>query len=208
MGRVWKVVLVGAVVSLASPAWASITGVTAVADGDGALYCYAPTWSPTEEGALLNLSGCQYSGPGQILGTVVTDTDLDPTVHITNAIDNDTAFSWTSYLVNVYMSKTFTLSDVAVTVPGSWSVGSVVQPLATPSTIYDGDGNVWAYSGAMSFVGGVPVTPSGMITFDYRATFFGSVLYGQEMTPIPEPATMVVLATGGLATLLRRRRSR
>ncbi|MCY2926374.1 MAG: PEP-CTERM sorting domain-containing protein [Planctomycetota bacterium] len=207
MGRVWKVVLVGVVVSLASPAWASITGVTAVADTDGALFCYAPTWSPTQEGALLNLSGCQYSGPGQILGTVVTDNDLDPTIHFTNAIDNDTAYSWTSYQVNVYMNKTFTLSDVAVTVPGSWSVSGVVQPLLTSSTIYDGDGNVWAFAGTMSFVGGTPIAPTGAITFDYKATFAGGALFSQEMTPIPEPVTMGMLAMGGLA-MLRNRRTR
>ncbi len=45
-----------------------------------------------------------------MVGTIDTDTALDPTLTLSSAVNNDTAFAWIEYQVIVYMSvpSTFT----------------------------------------------------------------------------------------------------
>lgn len=208
MRNQWSWLLAGAVAVLAAvmPANAAVvTNCTAAGDGDGAVVCtYGPTdWTVTDEGADMNVYGDQYWGPAHIDGKISVDGE-DPTVHIYNVIDNDSALTWTAYQVNVYLNKTFTMSAVAVTTPG-WSLDSVLPVVTGP--VLDSDGTSWGYKGTFNLVG-TPIAPGGNISFDYKITFVGSVLYSQEMIPAPEPATVGVLLLGGLTVLIRRRRNR
>jgi hypothetical protein len=90
-----------------SYAGASIISSTAMDDEDGALECVA-TWDGTageDFAGTMSIDGVQYWRPGHINGTVITDTELDPTIKIINSIDNDTTFVWTDYHINVSMDR-------------------------------------------------------------------------------------------------------
>jgi hypothetical protein len=184
------------------PAQANITSWECANDGDGAIDCNASWDSNTYE---LTIEGNQFSSPGHMVGSFTTDSELDPNVKVTNSVDNDTTFTWTDYHINLYMNKTFTLSSVQAVDPNDWTY-NVVQPLGTPSAIYDAHGNPWSYVGTVNFYAGTPVpNDDSTLTFSYKMSFLGSIAFEQEMIPTPEPATLTLLALGGLALMRRRR---
>lgn len=206
----WKIAMASLVLGIAVQANAGlIVSTNAADDGDGAVVCvpFSQNFggSPVSE-ATVNLVGDQLGGLGHVVGAVTTQTEEDPTVTMINAIDNDTAFAWTAYTVGVYMNKSFSISAASVLGPAGWSVASVQQPLGSASSILDGDGNTWAYKGTINLAGS-PAIPNDFSTlsFSYKVSFAGSVLYSQEMIPTPEPATMGLLALGGLSLLRKRR---
>jgi MYXO-CTERM domain-containing protein len=174
------------------PAQASITSWECANDGDGAINCVASWDANTYE---MTITGAQSDTPGHMLGSFTTDTEEDPTVKMINAVDNDMWFDWTDYHINLYMSKTFTLSNAAVSDPNDWTV-SVTQP----------SWNGTAYVGTIDYYAGTSVNIGDTIEFTYKMAFLGSISFTQEMIPTPEPATLTLLALGGLA-LVRRRRS-
>lgn len=184
---------------------ADIIAWGAADDGDGAITCQS-SWDAGT--TTLSIVGNQYWGPGHV-GTdplsdrafFQTDTPLDPTVTVRNTIDNDTGFSWTAYHVNVYMTKTFTLSAATIYTPSTsepgWSGSVTVSPAVWNGTEYEGQ---------LDFTGGTPIPNGGTIDFSYKMSFIGSVQYCQEMIPVPEPGTFALLLSGliGLAVFRRR----
>jgi hypothetical protein len=174
---------------------ASIIGTPAIwDDNDGAVTCSGVTWDSVN--SEFSIAGKQCWGPGHILGTITTDTPLDPTIKIINSIDNDTGFSWTDFQVDLSMNTTFTISNAAVTLPTGWTA-SVTQP-----TLVGGE-----YVGQIMYSGGTPVAVNDSLDFSYKMTFAGSTSYSycQTLTPIPEPVSMAsLLGFAGLALLRRR----
>ncbi len=192
----FSLILFGLVSSYAS---ADILTWTCGPDTDGVITC-ASTWTENLDGTYdLAINGAQHRVPGQgdaghILGDFVTDTELDPTVKMYNSIDNDMDFTWTDYHINITMNKDFTISNAAVDVPGDWTVSSVIQPPTGGGT------------GTINFLAGTGVQVGQTLDFHYWISFLGTAQYLQEMIPTPEPATLSMIAVGGLALLRRRGR--
>ena len=125
------------------------------------------------------------------------ESEEDPTVTLNTGIDNDTTFAWTGYNVNVYMAKPFTLS--APTVAPDWAVVGTFPIAATPI----GGGE---YEVSVSFAGGTAIPIGGELDFGYKLSFAGSVNYCQEMIPVPEPASLVLVICGLVGLLVVRRK--
>lgn len=188
-----KILLIGVGLCLLSSfCRAGIIGVEYADDGDGAFVCDPYTWEGAPAEALsINVVGNQYGEVGHILGEITTDTPVDPTLTINNSIDNDLDFAWTAYIVNVYMSSDFAIANAVVSTPNDWTV-SVIDPTFNGSD----------YMGQIQYSSGTPVAIGGLLDFGYDIVFEGSTSFTfcQEMTAIPEPASLglIALVSGGL----------
>jgi hypothetical protein len=182
-----------------------IDGAGAADDGDGAVHCTGAAWDFGSQ--TMSLTGTQQWGPGHI-GTEGLDntayfhaqSEEDPTITLLTSIDNDTTFAWTGYDVNVYMNKPFTLSLPTVSYD-AWTVAGLGSYPVTATPIGGGK-----YQASVSFVGGSPLPIGDTLDFGYKLTFIGSVNYCQEMTPVPEPASLVLLVSGLMGVLVVRRK--
>jgi hypothetical protein len=182
------------IVALTSNAQAVITGWQCADDGDNAVRCTA---SFNYDVYKLVIDGVQKEVPGHVVGGFTTDTEQDPTVLNSVSLVNDTTFSWTEFIVSVTTNKTFTLSDADVSIPDDWTA-SMVQPVQV--------GSNWV--GAVDLLAGTPVDVGDTLAFSYKMSFLGSIQFCQEMTPVPEPSTLALLAIGGLGALVVLRRKR
>jgi hypothetical protein len=112
---------------------------------------------------------------------------------------NASGFTWTSYLVDVSMTTSFTFSGIVNNIPGDWTHTS-------------SDGTVpvaGIYTGHITFNAGTPVAVGQTFDFAYTVNFLGggSINLNQTLTPVPEPGTLSLLAVGGaLLMIIRRRR--
>jgi hypothetical protein len=179
---------------------AAINSVSWWDDGDYAIICQTTNWN-TGTG-VLSMSGDQYWGPGHMVGTIDTSTAEDPTLTLASAVNNDTSFAWTAYDVNVYMSTTFTLTNVTVSSPLlDWTV---VSYDATPT--FTGSN----YVAHIVLDTGTPVAIGDELDFTYQIKFASSTHYAftQEMIPVPEPGTFALAGSGLILLVLFARHRR
>jgi hypothetical protein len=190
-----KLAVLAVVLFAAAIASADIVDIDMANDGDGAINCVAAPVFAGDTGTV-TVTGDQFWAPGHMVGTITSDTALDPTLIMHNLIDNDTSFAWTSYQVNIKMSTMFSISNDVAYDPSDWA-SSITQPTLVGSE----------YIGTVLFSAGTPVAAGDSFEFGYRVSFDGATSYQfcQEMVPVPEPATMSLLALSGLAVLRRKR---
>jgi hypothetical protein len=142
---------------------------------------------------------------GHLVGWCDTDTPDDPTINAYNVITNEDPFAWTGMTVNVSIAglsgplpSAPTLALLAGLTPADWTQ-SVVQ-----SPTWNGS----AYVATIQYTGGTPVAYGEDLGFNYKVSFSGSTHYTfiQEMAPVPEPGTLVLLACGAIGLFVARRR--
>jgi PEP-CTERM motif len=188
--------VVAVLMACVSFSYADIISNTIADDGDGVVSCYTYGFQKTADHEfLLNIDGSHNIwDSGHIQGDIITDSDLDPSLTLSNSIDNDTGSTWTDYHVKVTMSKVFTLDNVTVANPGWTSVTTA------PAQV----GSDWI--GYIDYFAGSPIPNLGAINFSYRLSFTGSASFQEELTPTPEPGTLVLLAGGLIGLVAIRRR--
>jgi hypothetical protein len=178
---IFLVALSGLICSISN---ASITNVTAY--GGTAVDCYF--YSFGTPGDLFTMMAHQNKS-GKIWGSILTDSAEDPTLTLQNTIDNQTAFSWTAYHVDVSMNNPFTIASPTVLNSG-WAFATPVQP------VWNGS----AYVGQIDYYGGTPVAIGQLLSFSYQIVFSGATSFSftESLTPVPEPGTFSLLLAGSV----------
>jgi len=169
-------------------------------DGDGAIVMTNQTL--VDNGGYYELTAdCeQYDYPGHVEGWFDTDTETDPIVWIIETVDNATDFDWTDYHIDIGMDKDFQITGVIAPPDWTWTITPPVAGQPLPSHTNPGTG--WV--GSVDYYAGTPIEIGQSGNFGLIVSFEGSVAFCTEQVPTPEPATLALLAFGGL--LVRRRR--
>lgn len=201
-----------ALLACATFGYANIISVSCDNDHDGAINCGGVySWNSTD-GDVLTMKGDQFWASGHMLGSISTDSGLDPTLTLITDLNNDSTFDWTAYHVNIVMNNPFTISADSVLIPPSWTSTITSQPVFESSwTEADNSQTLYnVYVGQLDFSGSpsIAYATNDELEFKYKISFSGSTSYAytQEMIPVPEPGTLVLLAGGLLGLLMIRRR--
>ena len=186
---------------------ASITDWNCAPDGDGAILMNYTTLAPdlVNGGYILDMDGVQSGFPAHLFGDFITDSELDPTVRITQDIENDTDFAWSDYHIAIGMTKTFSILTTGLTAPTGWT-WSITDPLAgqpLPGDISPGTG--WVGYVNYYQTAGSPVAIGDEGTFGFKVSFLGSVEFYTSQVPTPEPTTIALLGFGAVAAIRRKR---
>lgn len=200
-----------AVAAITSIASAEVTGFCVAADNDGAITCTSAWTSPT-----MQVNGVQtLLGPAHIIAdSLTTDTETDPTISMLTSMENDTGVAWSSYQIIVGVrdktgAKPLTGLSLSASVdtPADWTANITQNFTLTPS-FTDADGRVLTnyYLAIIDFSGPSMVAPNDTADLGYTMSFAGAKSYAlyEQLTPVPEPLSMSLLALGGLAMLRRR----
>jgi hypothetical protein len=107
------------------------------------------------------------------------------------------------------MTKDFQITGVVAPLDWTWVVTDPLGNQVLPGHPPPDPGVGWL--GSVDFYAGTPIDPVGtggsnpeVGTFGVVVSFLGDVAFCTEQFPTPEPATLALLAFGGL--LVRRRR--
>jgi hypothetical protein len=186
---------------------ASINGV-GFDQGNGGVNCYY--LYDTSAPDVINVEGSQNGTEGLMTGWVTTDTPADPTLTLNNSIDNSGSFAWTSYIVDVFMNVNFSFSGISVANPLNWAGGVSIAVHQVAPFVQQWTGEIVYYANGGPPVNTIPLDPNNTLDFTYKVTFSGLQNYSiqEQVTPVPEPATLSLLFGGILVAglgLLRRR---
>jgi hypothetical protein len=117
-------------------------------------------------------------------------TDVDPDFTVVKTIQNNSCYTWTSYILSLSGGAGATF------VEGSASAGG--NKLQTVN---------YLHAAAIEFTGANPVAPGQLLTlsFDINVPTCGLFNFTLTQEPIPEPATLGLLSLGSLMLFRKRR---
>jgi len=199
MKKIVYITVLAAMALSGSVSRASITSVTNWTYSAG-LYCYTPVLDSSPK---LTLDAWLYngSGPEQMGGTILTSSAIDPTLTINDQINNSSGVAWSGFVLDVFMSTTFSiaLSASPVANPSGWTGDITIAPHF--------DAGSGQFMSQIVFSGGTPVSPnasdpSNLLNFTYQVSFSGSTSYSftEQATavPVPEPGAWGLWTIGSL----------
>lgn len=123
----------------------------------------------------------------------VSETRSPTPISLQKMVDNDTGFFWTAFQMKLSPISGATISNV---VPQA-------NPAFNTVTVTDQGGGSWLVYWEMP-PDGTGVEPGENVTLDVDFEIDGSIAFNIVQTPIPEPASLGLLALGGLVLLRRK----
>ena len=180
MSRLATLSTLGAVLALCSVAQARIANFQCTFPND--LQQVNHTWVFDEQNVELSLAEViEAVGSDPLL--LSGDTDGDQTLHVVKAVENQTGVTWTGYELHLSGAGVSFVAPVGSSHFLTWNVTANLIEYFSPNPVPHGDTVVLDFY--------INVQESGLFSFTLT------------QAPIPEPATLGLLALGGL--LLRRR---
>ena len=176
----------------ASPlANATITGVNCWNDSNAFTMNY---WSWDANTTTLWMDESLHEYPAIVYTDFTVNSPEDPRPEIVKDVDNDTNFAWTDYHIKVTRNQPFTI-DTAGT-PGSDWTNTII-----PVSLQGSD-----YVGEIDYFAGTPIPVGGSGHFQFKVSFSNDAHFIIQQVPTPEPASLSLLAVGGLMLLRRKRK--
>lgn len=118
---------------------------------------------------------------------ITGETDADPVMHITQTLENKTGFTWTGYRLELTGTDVYFVVDSA------------------SSDVFTNT----AYPDPLTLIFSQPdtVPRNGTVTFDYDILVesIGEFSFELAQTPIPEPATLMLLGLGSAVVFLKKK---
>jgi MYXO-CTERM domain-containing protein len=186
-----------------SAASASIIDWNCDDDGDGGIEMGNQLMMGTAPDYTLTMQGPQNWLTAHVNGAFTTDSPADPNVWVIESVDNATAITWNKYVVYVGMPQNFSITGVQAPLNWTYSITPVTTGMIPGHVL---PGGTPGYMGKVTYTAapGAEIDPGQSADFGFKMSFLGSVIFSTEQVATPEPASMLLLAVGGL--LLRRRR--
>jgi hypothetical protein len=193
MRQYWLIGVLAVLVGF-STAGAMITGATLTTSGQTVQLVDPSGFN--SNGDLVLTERVSGAGARVDVTNVVTDVPGDPLLWLLKSVENASSFDWTGYLVYIHAELPFSVAAVEAMTGWTYSY----DPVALGP-----DG----YATTIKFTAnpGVKVAVGDWGDFNMRLQFPEPEEFWNVQTPLPEPATLVFLALGGLFIRRARRQA-